>query len=269
VRVTTTISGYAPAVPSASSSFAQRPGDRREPARPPRSAFSPLRVLPLPGVFQPRSDTWMLIDAVRRQALPAGARVLDLCTGSGAVAVAAARRGASVTAVDVSRGALVSVRLNALLNGVHVRVRRGDLFDAVRGERFDLIVANPPYLPAEDDALPARGRARAWDAGRDGRAVLDPLCGAAAAHLEPGGAILIVHSSVSDLDMTMRSLQATSLSVDVVAEHDGPLGPLLRERRDLLCDAGLLDAGADSERVAIVRGVRADEATAVRAAAAR
>jgi release factor glutamine methyltransferase len=230
-----------------------------------------MRLLHVPGVFQPRSDTWMLIDAVRRQALPAGARVLDLCTGSGAVAVAAARRGAAVTAVDVSRRALLSVRLNARLNGVRVRALRGDLFDAVRGERFDLIVANPPYLPAEDDALPARGRARAWDAGRDGRALLDPLCAAAAGHLQPGGAILIVHSSVSDLAMTMRSLEATSLSVDVVAEHEGPLGPLLRERCDRLCDAGLLEPGAASERVAIVRGVRTEEATATaaRAAAAR
>jgi release factor glutamine methyltransferase len=211
----------------------------------------------------------MLIDAVRRESLRPGTRVLDLCTGSGAIAVAAALRGASVTAVDVSRRALLSVRLNARLNGVRVRARRGDLFDAVRGERFDLIVANPPYLPAEDDALPARGRARAWDAGRDGRALLDPLCAAAAAHLQPGGAILIVHSSVCGFDMTMRSLQATSLSVDVVAEHNGPLGPLLRERRDRLCDAGLLEPGAASERVAIIRGMRADEATAVRVAAAR
>jgi release factor glutamine methyltransferase len=228
-----------------------------------------MRLLHVPGVFQPRPDTWMLIDAVRRESLRPGTRVLDLCTGSGAIAVAAALRGASVTAVDVSRRALLSVRLNARLNGVRVRARRGDLFDAVRDERFDLIVANPPYLPAEDDTLPARGRARAWDAGRDGRAVLDPLCAAAPAHLEPGGAILIVHSSVCGVDTTMRSLQATSLSVDVVAEHDGPLGPLLRERRDQLCDAGLLEPGAASERVAIIRGVRAGEATAVRAAAVR
>ena len=259
--MTPSASGYAPGVPLAPPSSIRRQGRaRREPR---------VRLLHVPGVFAPRPDTWMLIDAVRRESLRPGTRVLDLCTGSGAVAVAAALRGASVTAVDVSRRALLSVRLNARLNGVHVRARRGDLFDAVPGERFDLIVANPPYLPAEDDALPVRGPARAWDAGRDGRAVLDPLCAAAAVHLQPGGAILIVHSSVSDLDMTMRSLQATSLSVDLVAEHDGPLGPLLRARRERLVDAGLLDRGAASERVAIVRGVRTDEATAVRAAPAR
>jgi release factor glutamine methyltransferase len=214
-----------------------------------------LRVVPLPGVFQPRSDTWLLIDAMLRQPLRPRARALDVCTGSGAVAVAAALRGASVTAVDVSRRALLSVRVNAMVNGARVRVRRGDLFAPVRGERFDLIVANPPYLPADDDAPPARGAARAWDAGRDGRSVLDPLCEAGAAHLMPGGAILVVHSSVSDVDMTMRSLRATGLRVDVVAEHEGPLGPLLSARRDWLCEAGLLQQHAASERVAIVRGV--------------
>jgi release factor glutamine methyltransferase len=210
----------------------------------------------------------MLVGALRAERFAPGARVLDVCTGSGLLAIAAAQDGARATAIDVSRRAVLCAALNARLNGVRVRARRGDLFDAVRGERFDLIVANPPYLPAEDDTLPAHGRARAWDAGRDGRAVLDPLCAAAAAHLQPGGAILIVHSSVSDIDMTVHSLQATSLSVDLVAEHDGPLGPLLQERRERLCDAGLLDPGAASERVAIIRGVRTDEATAMRAAAA-
>jgi release factor glutamine methyltransferase len=222
-----------------------------------------MRVLPVPGVFQPRSDTWMLIDAVRRQPLWPGARVLDLCTGSGAVAIAAALRGASVTAVDVSRRALLSVRVNALINGVRVQARRGNLLDAVRGERFDLITANPPYLPADNDALPTLGPARAWDAGRDGRRVLDPLCAMAAAHLQPGGTILVVHSCVSDLGVTMRSLRATRLTVDVVAEHEGPLGPLLFERRDRLWDAGLLEPGTTWERVAIIRGVLTDDVAAM------
>ncbi len=211
----------------------------------------------------------MLIDAVRRQTLPADARVLDLCTGSGAVAVAAALRGASVTAVDVSRRALLSVGLNARLNGVRVRARHGNLFGAVPGERSISSSPTRPICPARTTRFPTRGPARAWDAGRDGRALLDPLCAAAAAHLQPGGTILIVHSSVCDLDLTMRSLQATGLRVDVAAEHHGPLGPLLHQRRDQLCDAGLLEPGGATERVAIIRGVRAGEATAVREAAAR
>ena len=119
-----------------------------------------LRI-PLPGVFKPRSDSRMLADQIRRERLVAGARVLDVCTGSGVLAIAAARAGASrVTAVDVSWRAVIAAWLNARLNGVRLRVRRGDLLEPVRGERFDLIVSNPPYIPSEGDALPRRGPTR-------------------------------------------------------------------------------------------------------------
>ena len=113
--------------------------------------------------------------------------MLDLCSGSGALAVhAAALSGREVTAVDVSRRAVLTMRLNALLNRVRVRALRGDLFGAVAGERFDAIVSNPPYVPAPTDELPARGPARAWDAGRDGRALLDRICERAARAPAPG-----------------------------------------------------------------------------------
>src|SRR5918997_5568589 len=108
-----------------------------------------MRLARVPGVFQPRSDTWLLAAHLRAQLRP-GARVLDLCTGSGAIAVSAALAGAGeVTAIDVSRLAVLSARLNARLNGVRVRALRGDLLAPVTGERFDAIVSNPPYLPAE------------------------------------------------------------------------------------------------------------------------
>src|SRR5688500_10262356 len=138
-----------------------------------------LRIARIPGVFRPRSDTWLLAAAARRQPqLPSG-RVLDLCTGSGAVAISAALGGArSVTAVDVSRRSVWSVRLNARLNGVEVDARRGDLLEAVAGERFDVICANPPYLPGPEEG---EGH-RHVDAGFAGRSVLDRLIAGAPAH---------------------------------------------------------------------------------------
>ena len=138
----------------------------------------------------------MLAAALRAHVARPGAAVLDVCTGSGMLAVQAALLGARVTAVDVTRRALVSARVNALLNGVRVHTRRGSLFSALDGERFDTIVSNPPYVPAAGDALPAHGPRRAWDAGRDGRALLDPLCRQVADHLRPGGTVLLVHSAV-------------------------------------------------------------------------
>ena len=79
-----------------------------------------MRLVTLPGVFRPISDTWLLADALDREGLPPGARVLDLCSGSGALAIRAARR-AQATAVDVSLRAVATIRLNALLNGVKVK----------------------------------------------------------------------------------------------------------------------------------------------------
>src|SRR5918995_6375082 len=146
-----------------------------------------LRILRLPGVFRPRSDTRLLAAVVRNQAGLRGGAVLDVCTGSGFVAISAALGGArSVTAVDRSRRAVLSARLGARLNGVRVEGIVGDLLDAVPGRRFDVITANPPYLPAEDDALPERGPARHTEAGRDGRILLDPVIAAAPAHLKAG-----------------------------------------------------------------------------------
>ena len=212
-----------------------------------------MRVVTLPGVFRPISDTWLLADALDAEALPDGARVLDLCSGSGALAIRAARR-ADATAVDISRRAVATIRMNAALNGVRVRAVRGDLLDAVPGERFDAIVSNPPYVPAPTDELPTRGPERAWDGGRDGRALLDRICEAAPEHLRPGGVLLVVHSSLLGYDRTAELLSARGLEVDLAAQERGPLGPLMNGRRAHLEAVGLLEPGQREEDVLVVRG---------------
>jgi len=221
-----------------------------------RSVVDTMRILTLPGVFQPHSDSWMLAEALRECVRP-GARVLDLCTGSGVLALTAAASGAgSVTAVDVSRRAVLTVRLNMRLNGLRVRALRGDLFDAVPGERFDVVVSNPPYLPDEDDALPARGARRAWDAGSDGRVLLDRICRDAAAHLEPGGLVLLVHSSVIGEAETLDALEAHGLMAQVLRRSHGRLGPLLAARAPRLEAKGMLAPGQRTEQVLVVGGRR-------------
>ena len=213
-----------------------------------------MRLLPLPGVFQPPSDSYMLADQLRRERLGPGVDVLDLCTGSGHLAVVAALAGASTVAVDVSWRAMLSVRLNARLNGVRVRPLRGDLFAAVAGRRFDVIVSNPPYLPHPDEELPRRGLARAIDAGPRGRAFLDRICAEVGDYLAPGGVVLLVHSSVCGGRETLEALTARGLRADVVFRHRGPLGPLLSARVDWLRAQGLLLPG-DQEDVIVVRAI--------------
>ncbi len=205
-----------------------------------------MRIITLPGVFTPHSDTWLLADVMRRERPPRDADVLELGTGSGAIGVAAAQCGArSVTVVDVSRRALVTATINARLNGVRVTPRRGDLFAPVAGRQFDLVLSNPPYLPSDD--IPSRGPSRAWQGGGgDGRALLERICADVADHLRPGGTVLLVHSSVIDVARTIEALEEAGLEADVVHRETGPLGPLMAAKRPDL----------DEEEMYVVRGRR-------------
>jgi release factor glutamine methyltransferase len=215
-----------------------------------------VRLLRIPGVFAPISDTWLLAECMRHHLRP-GDAVADVCTGSGALAVAAALAGAGrVTAIDVSRRAVLAARLNARLNGVSLRALRGDLFDPLGGEQLDLIVSNPPYVPALADATPARGPSRAWDAGRDGRLLLNRICTQASHHLAPGGRLLVVHSHVCDTQLTLDQLTAAGLDADVVASRVGPLGPLLTQRAEWLQRDGRLQPGIREEELVVVRAQR-------------
>jgi release factor glutamine methyltransferase len=209
-----------------------------------------MRILTVPGVFRPRSDSVLLAEAVERAAAPE-MRVLDLFTGSGIVAVAAARAGATVSAVDVSRRALVCAWVNARLNGARVRVRRGDMFAPLARERFDLIAANPPYVPSVSNAAP-RGAARAWEAGADGRRFIDRLCREAPAHLAHGGRLLLVHSSICDTRATLEALAAAGLEAQVAERRRGSLGPLISARAEDLERRGLLAPGRRDEEVVVI-----------------
>jgi release factor glutamine methyltransferase len=211
-----------------------------------------MKLLTLPGVFAPISDSWMLAEAIRAEDLGPGSRALDVCTGSGLLAITAAECGADSTAVDVSRRALLTVRLNAMRAGVRVRTVRGRSFGPVAGERFDLIVSNPPYVPSPRPDVPRFGACRAWEAGHDGRIVLDALCDGAAAQLRPGGAILLVHSSLIGIDATLQRLRHAGL-VDVGVQTcvRGPLGPLMRAQQA----AGTIPADVEEEDVVIIRAV--------------
>jgi release factor glutamine methyltransferase len=215
-----------------------------------------MRVATLPGVFRPRSDSWMLAAHLRAEMtrLPPAPNLLDVCTGSGAIAIAGAQAGAgAVTAVDVSRRAVLTVRINARLNGVRVRALRGDLFAPVAGERFDAIVSNPPYLPSEDDELPRHGPQRAWEGGTDGRLLLDRICAEAPAHLNPGGFLLLVHSSVCGLEPTVQRLEGAGLAVEVLERRRGALGPLVSARAPLLEARGILAPGEREEDMLVVK----------------
>ncbi|MEU9012665.1 HemK2/MTQ2 family protein methyltransferase [Streptomyces sp. NPDC048479] len=216
------------------------------------------RVLVPPRVYTPQEDTLLLAQALEREPLRPGADVLDVGSGGGALALAAARRGARVTAVDRAWRAALTTRLNAALARLRVEVLHGDLLAPVEGRHFDLILSNPPYVPAPGLGLPRRGPAMAWDAGRDGRAVVDRICDGAADLLRPGGALLLVHSGLCGVARTLARLNNGGLRAAVVDRCCVPFGPVLSSRRQWLEDQGLIDPGDQKEELVIFHAHRTD-----------
>jgi release factor glutamine methyltransferase len=159
----------------------------------------PFRVDP--RVLIPRPETELLVEAVLRTLPQTGEfRVLDLCTGSGCVAVtvAAERPAVRVVATDLSEDACAVARSNAQALGVadRVEVRAGELFAAVAGDPpFDVVVSNPPYVPRGE--IPGLSRevrrepVQALDGGEDGLEVIRRIAAGAGAHLSPGGLLAL------------------------------------------------------------------------------
>ena len=174
-------------------------------------------------VLDPRDDTETLGDWALAL-LPAAAprRVLDLGTGSGAIALAVARQRplAQVVGVDVSADALAVAAGNARRLNLAVELRQGHWWAPVAGERFDVIVSNPPYIAEGDPHLPAlahepRG---ALVSGADGLDDIRHLVAHAAAHLAPGGWLLLEHSW--DQAAAVRDLLDTAGFAQVQSRRD-------------------------------------------------
>ena len=159
----------------------------------------PFKVTP--DVLIPRPETEHLVEkAIELARLQAAPRIVDLCTGSGAIAIALASAipAADITATDLSNAALMIAHENAQRNSVESRIRflEGDLLEPVTGERFDLLVSNPPYVPAiERESMSVEVRdhepALALFAGVDGLDIYRRLISGAPEVLVPGGFIVL------------------------------------------------------------------------------
>lgn len=205
------------------------------------------------GVYAPQDDSWLLCEALDACDLVTDRRVLDICTGSGILAIEAAIKGArEVVAYDISPAAVACATRNAERAGVRVDVRLGTLDDARRAGPFDVVVSNPPYVPS-DAPLEGTGPNRAWDAGANGRVVLDQLCDLAPHLVAPGGSMLIVHSEFSDPPQTIRRLRESGFTARPFATRTVDFGPVMTSYAPRLEAAGLLEPGRREEELVVIR----------------
>lgn len=190
------------------------------------AVLGPVTVAVGPGVFTPRPETELLLEwglgAIADVPSPL---VVDLCTGSGALAlaVAAARPDATVHAVEKDPDALEWARRNVAAHGDTVVLHAADVREPLTelGSRVDLVLCNPPYVP---DGTPVPPEVAAWDppgavfGGPDGLAVVRAAVAAAAGLLRPGGAVAIEHDDTHG-DAVPALLRAAGLA-DVAAHRD-------------------------------------------------
>ncbi len=162
--------------------------------------FYGLPFFVTPEVLIPRPETELLVDlALAHIASDIPCQILDLGTGSGVVGLSIAKHRplAAVTLVDISADALAIAKKNARQLNVSVRLLEGDWFAGVSGEKFDIVMSNPPYVAEEDPHL-AQGDLRfeprlALAAADRGLACIQSIVAAAPAHLNAGGALLLEH----------------------------------------------------------------------------
>jgi HemK-related putative methylase len=176
-----------------------------------RIGTSPLLILP--GVLNPRLMRSGAFFASHLNAglLPAHSEVLDMGTGSGVCAIAAARHARHVVAVDINPIAVRCAQINVLVNSLEsaVEVRIGDLFAPVHGRRFDVVLFNPPFFRG----TPRNDADRAWRSTD----VVERFAAGLTAHLTPAGFALVLLSTHGCASEFVREFQRCKLDMSVVA----------------------------------------------------
>src|SRR6201993_373201 len=194
------------------------------------AAFGPVLLHVGPGVFIPRPETEAILAWATAQQLAARPVIVDLCTGSGALAVALARHrpAARVIGVDDSVAALEYARRNA--EGTAVELVHADVTELVSkpgllpelDRRVDLVVANPPYVPddiALEPEVAQHDPPHAVFAGTDGMSVIAGVVGLAGRWLRPGGLFAVEHDDTTS-SQTVDLVESTGLFEDIEARQD-------------------------------------------------
>lgn len=168
-------------------------------------------------VYEPAEDTFLIAKHLKVDGF-----ILDVGTGCGILSVLAASKAKHIVAVDINPYAARCAKINAEVNGVSdkIDIFIGDLFNPIHENlTFDTILFNAPYLPDEKRKESKSLIEYAWSGGKDGREVIDRFIQQAPKYLKPYGRILLVQSSLSDVEKTIREFRKRRLQARIIDEE--------------------------------------------------
>ncbi len=170
------------------------------------------------NVYVPAEDSYLLADNLE---IKKGQSVLEIGTGSGIVAMYASRLTDDITVTDINFDACELARKNFTENGIeNIEILWGNLFEVVENKKFDVILFNTPYLPTEDDEVLDNTINYAFDGGLNGRKVIDLFLNEVGNHLNDGGIVQMIQSSLSGNDETLARLDEMGFIAEIAAsEH--------------------------------------------------
>ena len=170
------------------------------------------------NVYVPAEDSYLLADNLE---IKKNQSVLEIGTGSGIVAMYASKLTDDITVTDINFDACELARKNFEANGIkNIEILFGNMFEPVKNRKFDVILFNTPYLPTEDDEVLDNTINYAFDGGLNGRKVIDLFLNEVGNHLNDGGIVQMIQSSLSGNDETLARLDEMGFIAEIAAsEH--------------------------------------------------
>ena len=170
------------------------------------------------NVYVPAEDSYLLADNLD---IKEGQSVLEIGTGSGIVAMYASRLTDSITVTDINFDACLLAEKNFNDNGIeNIEILFGNMFEPVKDRKFDVILFNTPYLPTEDDEVLDDTINYAFDGGLNGRKVIDVFLDEVGNHLNDGGIVQMIQSSLSGNEETLDRFDEMGFIAEIAAsEH--------------------------------------------------